>query len=152
MLKIRLRRMGSRHRPFYRVVVSDSRRTPTASALDEIGTYDPRRSPSAFRVDFERFDMWLSKGARPSDTVRSLAKKARKAPASVDEATEAPAEKKSAEKKSAEAEEPAAETKETAEEATVEAAPESEAAAEEAKAEEAEADETPEAETTESEG
>ena len=86
MLKIRLRRMGSRHRPFYRVVVSDSRRVPTASALDEIGTYDPRRSPSQFTVDFERFDMWLAKGAKPSDTVSRLAKKARKAPAATEEA------------------------------------------------------------------
>ena len=78
MLKIRLRRMGSRHRPFYRVVVSDSRRTPTAAALDELGYYDPRRSPSVFKVDMDKVDHWLAKGAQPSDTVNKLVRKARK--------------------------------------------------------------------------
>lgn len=70
MLKIRLRRMGSRHRPFYRVVVSDSRRVPTSSALDEIGIYDPRQNPSMIRLDLDRIDHWMSQGAQPSDTKR----------------------------------------------------------------------------------
>ncbi|MEL7058968.1 MAG: 30S ribosomal protein S16 [Acidobacteriota bacterium] len=77
MLTIRLRRMGSRHRPFYRVVVSDSRRTPRASALDEIGHYDPRRQPAALSLDLERFDHWVERGAKPSDTVARLSKKVR---------------------------------------------------------------------------
>lgn len=105
MLKIRLRRMGSRHRPFYRVVVSDSRRTPTAAAVEEIGYYDPRRSPSVFNVDMEKVDHWLSKGAQPSATVGKLVKKARKGgfdAAAV--AEEAKAEEPKAEEVKAEAE------------------------------------------------
>ncbi len=70
MLKIRLRRMGSRHRPFYRVVVSDSRRTPTASAVDEIGYYDPRKKPAVVTIRRERVDYWLNRGAQPSSTVK----------------------------------------------------------------------------------
>ena len=54
MLKIRLRRMGAKHRPFYRVVVSDSRNFPTASAIDEVGYYDPRTEPKTIRIDTER--------------------------------------------------------------------------------------------------
>lgn len=98
MLKIRLRRMGSRHRPFYRVVVSDSRRTPLATALDELGYYDPRHSPSVFKVDLDKVDHWISKGAQPSETLNKLVRKARKgaftddAPAG--DAAEAPVEKK----------------------------------------------------------
>ena len=72
MLRIRLRRMGSRHRPFYRVVVSDSRSTPTSSAIEEVGHYDPRRKPVQFEVQRDRVDYWISKGARPSATVRRL--------------------------------------------------------------------------------
>ena len=64
MLKIRLRRMGSRHRPFYRVVVSDSRRTPTASALEEVGYYDPRKKPAALSLDLDRVDEAVGKGRR----------------------------------------------------------------------------------------
>ena len=77
MLKIRLRRMGSRHRPFYRIVVSDSRRTPLAAALDELGYYDPRKSPATLNVDVARVDDWVSKGAKPSKTVERLIHKAR---------------------------------------------------------------------------
>lgn len=92
MLKIRLRRMGSRHKPFYRVVVSDSRRAPTASALDEIGYYDPRRTPATLQVDLERADHWLSNGAQPSETVAQLIARARTAqPAEEAPAAEAPA-------------------------------------------------------------
>ena len=92
MLKIRLRRMGSRHRPFYRVVVSDSRRTPTAVALEEVGYYDPRKSPVTLSIDFDRVDHWVGHGAQPSNTVRKLVAKARAtaAAAPVAEATEAP--------------------------------------------------------------
>lgn len=79
MLKIRLRRMGNRHRAFFRIVVSDSRRTPTSSALEEIGYYDPKKQPSLVHVNLESFDSWVSKGARPSNTVRRLVMQARAA-------------------------------------------------------------------------
>ena len=75
MLMIRLRRMGARNRPFYRVVVSDSRRVPTSSAVEEIGYYDPAKTPATLSLNRERVDYWVSKGARMSDTVRQLAKK-----------------------------------------------------------------------------
>jgi len=72
MLKIRLRRMGTTNRPFYRVVVSDSRQTPTASAIEEIGIYDPRANPPQIRIDRGRVDYWVSNGAQMSDSVRQL--------------------------------------------------------------------------------
>lgn len=72
MLKIRLRRMGARNAPFYRVVVSDSRRSPTASAVEEVGHYDPRRQPSEVRIDRARVDYWTARGAELSDTVKQL--------------------------------------------------------------------------------
>lgn len=72
MLKIRLRRMGTRNRPFYRVVVSDSRKVPTGAALEEIGYYDPRQSPSVISIDRERVEFWRGRGARLSETVESL--------------------------------------------------------------------------------
>jgi small subunit ribosomal protein S16 len=76
MLKIRLRRMGATNRPFYRVVVSDSRLTPKGSAIEEIGTYDPRQSPPNVHIDQSRVDYWVSKGALLSDTVRQLTARA----------------------------------------------------------------------------
>ena len=72
MLKIRLRRMGARNAPYYRVVVSDSRNTPTASALEELGHYDPRGKTDALRIDAERVEHWLRRGARLSPTVKKL--------------------------------------------------------------------------------
>ena len=78
MLKIRLRRMGNRNRPFYRIVVSDSRRTPTSSAVEEIGFYDPIKGPEAFRVDVERVDHWTSQGAQLSPTVKRLVRRQRR--------------------------------------------------------------------------
>ena len=86
MLKIRLRRMGSRHRPFYRVVVSDSRRVPTASALEEVGYYNPRTQPVTLKLDLDRVEHWMSNGARPSSTVKKLVTQARSAPVEVPEA------------------------------------------------------------------
>lgn len=74
MLKIRLRRMGSRHRPFYRFVVSDSRRTPQARAVDEIGFYDPRVEPARLEIDGDKVEHWVSQGARMSPTVERLVK------------------------------------------------------------------------------
>jgi small subunit ribosomal protein S16 len=78
MLKIRLRRMGARNRPFYRVVVSDSRRVPNAPAIDEIGFWDPTRKPAALEVDRDRVDYWVGRGATLSDSVRKLVDQAAK--------------------------------------------------------------------------
>lgn len=97
MLKIRLRRMGSRHRPFYRVVVSDSHKVPRSNALEEIGYYDPRQRPSVVKIDAERYDHWVGLGAKPSETVGRLIRKARsqaaeaEAEAPTEAAAEAPA-------------------------------------------------------------
>ena len=72
MLKIRLRRMGNRNRPFYRVVVSDSRKVPTANAVEEIGHYDPHNDPEAATINVERADHWVSQGACVSPAVAKL--------------------------------------------------------------------------------
>lgn len=72
MLKIRLRRMGKTHAPFYRVVVSDSRRTPTASAVEEVGHYNPRPTPPDVKIQMDRVQYWQSQGALLSPTVRKL--------------------------------------------------------------------------------
>ena len=72
MLKIRLRRMGAKKDAFYRLVVSDSRSTPSGRFVDVLGTYDPRTDPASVNIDVARAEQWLGKGAHPSDTVRSL--------------------------------------------------------------------------------
>lgn len=72
MLKIRLRRMGSRHKPFYRVVVSDSRLATTGRAVEEIGIYDPRTDPPTVRIEKDRVEHWVSHGAQMSPTVKKL--------------------------------------------------------------------------------
>lgn len=72
MLMIRLRRMGGRNNPFYRVVVSDSRRTPNGSAVEEIGSYNPHNTPPALTVDKARLDHWVKTGAHMSATVKKL--------------------------------------------------------------------------------
>lgn len=72
MLKIRLRRMGKRHQPFFRVVVSDSRRTPIASAVEELGYYNPRPTPPDLKLDVERLRYWQDNGALLSPTVKKL--------------------------------------------------------------------------------
>jgi small subunit ribosomal protein S16 len=72
MLKIRLRRMGARNRPYYRIVVSDSRRTARAEVLEELGSYDPVIKPIRLSLDRERARHWIGKGARVSPTVQSL--------------------------------------------------------------------------------
>ena len=76
MLKIRLRRSGGRNKVAYRVVVSDSRQTPTAAAVEEIGFYDPARQAAAFSVDSARLNHWLGQGAQLSPTVKRLVKNA----------------------------------------------------------------------------
>ena len=79
MLTIRLARRGSTHRPFYRFVVSDSRRTPTARAVETLGFYDPMRKPPHFEIDVGKAEEWIKKGAVPSDRVRALINRAKKA-------------------------------------------------------------------------
>ena len=81
MLKIRLRRMGARNQPYYRVVVSDSRQTPRAQVLEEIGSYHPLREPAAVSIDRERAKHWIGLGATVSPTVASLLSRPEAAPA-----------------------------------------------------------------------
>ena len=76
MVKIRLRRMGAKKAPFYRVVVADSRYPRDGRFIEEIGTYDPRQDPAAINIDVERAQAWIKTGAQPTDTVRDLLKKA----------------------------------------------------------------------------
>ena len=75
MLSIRLRRTGSTKRPYYRVVVADSRAWRDGRFVETLGHYDPRKQPAIVTIDQERAKYWIEKGARPSDTVKSLLKK-----------------------------------------------------------------------------
>ena len=72
--KIRLTRMGAKKAPFYRIVVADSRARRDGAFIDIIGTYDPNRQPAAVEINAEKAEKWLSTGAQPSDTVKSLLK------------------------------------------------------------------------------
>jgi small subunit ribosomal protein S16 len=75
MLAIRLRRTGTTKRPYYRVVVADSRSWRDGRFVETLGHYDPRRNPAVVKIDAERAQYWISKGAKPSETVRSLLKR-----------------------------------------------------------------------------
>ena len=75
MVKIRLKRMGAHKKPFYRVVVADSRTPRNGKFIEEIGTYDPMKDPSEIIIDNEAAKRWLANGAQPTDTVRALLKK-----------------------------------------------------------------------------
>ena len=79
-VKMRLRRMGSRNAPFYRVVVQDSRRATTGRFIETIGWYDPKQEGENFSINLDRVEYWTSSGAQLSDTVSSLIKKARTLP------------------------------------------------------------------------
>ena len=81
MVSIRLRRDGTTKRPYYRVVVADSRSPRDGRFIELIGNYDPKREGDNSNLDLARAEYWISKGAQPSDTVRSIIKKARKAAA-----------------------------------------------------------------------
>jgi small subunit ribosomal protein S16 len=74
-VKIRLRRMGTKQTPFYRVVVADSRTARNGRFLESLGTYDPMKDPVAVILDEDRTLRWLQKGAQPTDTVRELLRK-----------------------------------------------------------------------------
>ena len=78
-VKIRLKREGSKGRPHFRVVVADGRAPKEGKIIEALGTYDPLAEGDNCKLDLEKADEWISKGAQPSDTVRSLIKKARKA-------------------------------------------------------------------------
>ena len=73
-VKIRLKRMGQKKAPFYRIVVSDSRTPRDGRFIEEIGTYDPTQNPSTFKVDEEAAKKWLTNGAQPTDTVGKIFK------------------------------------------------------------------------------
>ena len=75
MVKIRLRRMGAKKAPFYRVVVADSRYPRDGRFIEEIGTYNPLTEPSEVKVDADKVKEWIAKGAQPTDTVKNLFKK-----------------------------------------------------------------------------
>ena len=76
MVKIRLRRMGAKKAPFYRVVVADSRSPRDGRCIEEIGTYNPLTDPATIQVDVEKAQQWIKNGAQPTDTVKALLKKA----------------------------------------------------------------------------
>ena len=76
MVKIRLKRMGKKKAPFYRVVVADARTSRDGYAIAEIGTYDPLAEPAEVKIDVEEAKKWLASGAQPTDTVKALLKKA----------------------------------------------------------------------------
>jgi len=74
-VKMRLRRMGAKKAPFYRVVVADSRYPRDGRFIEEIGTYNPLTDPSEIKIDGEKAKKWLENGAQPTDTVKTLLKK-----------------------------------------------------------------------------
>ena len=76
MVKIRLRRMGAKKAPYYRIVVADYRSPRDGRCIEEIGTYDPLTNPATIKVDAEKAQAWIKNGAQPTDTVRALLKKA----------------------------------------------------------------------------
>ena len=75
-VKIRLKRMGMKKMPFYRIVVADSRSPRDGRFIQEIGYYDPLKDPAEIKVDAEAAKKWIANGAQPTDTVRGLLKKA----------------------------------------------------------------------------
>jgi len=141
MVTIRLARGGAKRRPFYGIMVADSRRSPRGRFIERVGFFNPRAigGEERLRVDTDRVEYWISKGAQPSDRVAALLKQFAKGPEAL-EAEKAKREEAIAAKKAAadKAEADAVKAKEAAE-AEAKKAAEAEAAAEEAPAEEAEA-------------
>ena len=76
MVKIRLKRMGAKKAPCYRIIVADSRSPRDGRFIEELGTYNPLTNPAEIKVDAERVHQWVKNGAQPTDTVRGLLKKA----------------------------------------------------------------------------
>ena len=79
MVKIRLRRIGAKKAPFYRVVVAESKYARDGRFIEEIGTYNPLVDPAEIKIDIERANYWIKNGAQPTDTVKALLKKAQEA-------------------------------------------------------------------------
>jgi small subunit ribosomal protein S16 len=77
MVRIRLTRLGTHKKPFYRIIVADSRKPRDGAHLEQLGYYDPLTEPKNVKIDLARVDHWISVGARPSETVERLIKKAR---------------------------------------------------------------------------
>ncbi|GHU65371.1 30S ribosomal protein S16 [Clostridia bacterium] len=75
-VKIRLRRMGAKKKPFYRIIVADSRSPRDGRFIEELGTYDPLQEPSVIKVNAEKAQKWISNGAQPTETVKKLLKTA----------------------------------------------------------------------------
>lgn len=75
-VKIRLKRMGSKRRPFYRIVVADSRNAATGRFIETVGTFNPLTNPKDIKFDEDKIVDWMKKGAQPSDTVRNMLQKA----------------------------------------------------------------------------
>jgi len=78
-VKIRLKRVGAKNNPIYRVVVADARSPRDGKCIEEIGTYQPRQSGINFKLNLDRVEYWLGVGAQPSDTVASMIRKQRRA-------------------------------------------------------------------------
>ena len=74
MLKIRLRRVGARHQPSYRIVVADSRAARDGAFVDQVGFYDPRTEPPTISIDEEKAKRWISQGAQPTEAVQLMLK------------------------------------------------------------------------------
>ena len=74
-VKIRLRRMGAKKNPFYRIVVADSRYPRDGRFIEEIGTYDPLKTPADVKIDADKAKQWIANGAQPTDTVKDMLKK-----------------------------------------------------------------------------
>lgn len=74
-VKIRLRRMGAKKNPFYRIVVADSRYPRDGRFIEEIGTYDPLKTPADVKIDANKAKQWIANGAQPTDTVKDILKK-----------------------------------------------------------------------------
>ena len=156
MVTIRLARGGAKKRPFYGIMVADQRRSPRGRFIERVGFFNPRAvgGEERLRIDTDRIDYWVSKGAQPSDRVASLLKQFAKGPEAIEaekaklverkKAKKAAAEKAEAEavkaKEKAEAEEAKAVDETPAEEVAAEEAPAEEAPAEEAVTEEADAE------------
>ena len=101
-VSIRLRREGTKNRPYYKVVVADSRSPRDGKFIEIIGTYDPKVEGHNSTLKVDRVEHWMSRGAQPSDTVRSILKRTKaRAAAGPDEAAEAPAPKKAPKAKAA---------------------------------------------------
>ena len=76
MVKIRLRRMGAKKAPYYRIIVADARSPRDGRCIEEIGSYNPLTDPATITIDAEKAQQWIKNGAQPTDTVRALLKKA----------------------------------------------------------------------------